>query len=149
MINVSWMLTFRFSFSWSSTLYKLVSQTAFMSQLVRVLSFRLHFSLSLIIFPFFSLLVECVYSLFPDPLPQISFLSLGSQKVHPPSFLSLLPSLRSQKNGWLLGMHSFCTGQPPPLLLTVCLSVSLSIQQENPNSQTVFCAVLNVFPLCT
>lgn len=64
----------------------------------------------------------------PPSLPQISFLSLGSQKVHPPSFLSLLPSLRSQKNSWLSGIFSF-TVQPPTSsasLLSICLSACLS-----------------------
>lgn len=110
------------------TLYKLVSQTAFMSQLVPALSFPFFLkSVSYLFFLFFN------PPLFPDPLPQISFLSLGSRKVHPPSFLSLLPSLRSQRNGWLSGMHIFLflffpqDNPPPPhsllCLLAVCQSV--------------------------
>lgn len=43
-------------------------------------------------------------------------------KVHPPSFLSVLTSLRSQRNGRLSGMRS------TPLLRTVGLSVYLSVQ---------------------
>lgn len=57
------------------------------------------------------------------PWPSLPHLSLrshsGSQKVHPPSFLSLLPSLRSQKNGWLSGMHS---PPHPPLYPLICPS---------------------------
>lgn len=113
---------------------------------------------SYLFFSLFFLLppVESVSSLTistPTPLLSLrSHSSLGPQKVHPPSFLSLLPSLRSQKNSWLSGMHF-----PPPhcrtpliCLLTVCLC--LLACPSSREKQTIKLkdsdAGLSISPLC-
>lgn len=101
-------------------LHKLVSQAVFLSQLVYALSFVFSFSLSSFSLYFFSLLDVCGVSSL-TPLPDLSLRSHSSHlalrgSAHPHSYL-FLPSLRSQKNGWLSGMHSL-----PPLLCP-CLPV--------------------------
>lgn len=115
-----------------------------MSQLVCALLFSFSlFSLSLLFF-FFPCWM-CVLSLpWPSPpsLPQISFLSFGSQRVHPPSFLSLLPSLRSQKNGWLSGMHSFA--QSTPSSAPHCLCVCQLVHPAEKHKNTAVCSSLQV-----
>lgn len=116
-----------------------------MSQLVCALLFSFSlFSLSLLFFFFFPCWM-CVLSLpWPSPpsLPQISFLSFGSQRVHPPSFLSLLPSLRSQKNGWLSGMHSFA--QSTPSSAPHCLCVCQLVHPAEKHKNTAACSSLQV-----